>query len=164
MGAKQNTEAGLFYQWGAVSGHIDASEFAFTEASYNSQQLNLITEDLTLEHDAASVYFGDTTVRMPSRDDCNELFNPEFVTIRSKTINGVRGMSIQSRITGNSVFFANNMGRFIGSSYSATSYPHFWTKSYGSDVNAVAAVVDLQGVIRAENRWNGLVIRPVKKL
>lgn len=163
LGARLITDAGLFYQWGALNGHNDASEFSFSEANYESQQLDRITEDLTLEQDAASVYFGDPSVRMPSRNDFIELFYSQAVTVSSRTISGVRGFFVQSNITGNSLFFPITMGRYRGSSYESVSYPHLWTRSYVSSSDAYAGVVSPTSGSNLEERWCGFTIRPVKK-
>lgn len=164
LGAKQITDVGLYYQWGAVSGHVDATEFAFTEANYNTQQLNLITENLSIKEDAASVYFGDESIRMPSRDDFNELINLEYVSVTTRVINGVSGMYIQSLTTGNTLFFPMAMGRYRGSEFESTAHPHIWTTEYTSVSSARTGIVCPSCGTVDENRWNGLNIRPIKKL
>lgn len=164
LGAKQNTDAGLFYQWGAVTGHVDATEFAFTSANYNSQQLDLITEDLSSEHDAASIYFGDPSIRIPSSNDFHELFNSDLVTINSQTIRGVTGMLVQSLTTGHTLFFPNIMGRYVDSAFEESTYPLFWTRNYASSSSALAGRVSPTSNTAGITRWDGLTIRPIKKL
>ena len=87
VGAEKETDYGLYFQWGDTVGYTDASHSTWEtcpgnggNSSYNADSIaawnaeNLSGRLLKPEVDAATVNMGDEW-RMPTYEDCRELFN-----------------------------------------------------------------------------------------
>lgn len=72
VGAQSPSSPGLYYQWGAVKGHTSSDGYVFNTESYDANGLNQISSDLTINQDAAQLYYGNIA-RMPSLSQFDEL-------------------------------------------------------------------------------------------
>lgn len=82
--------------------------------------------ELDLEDDAAYVN-GGKAWRMPSAEQIEELTNSNYTTQKKKTINGVVGFEITSKINGNSIFLPA-AGSLYGDD--SGSYGPYWNDGY----------------------------------
>ena len=88
LGAKKETDPGLYCMWGDTEGHKNDSGYEFTSENYNAKGLNNISADLTLAQDAANVRLGGNW-RMPTKAEFEELYkNTRHLYT---TVNGVDG-------------------------------------------------------------------------
>lgn len=102
LGAKKETDPGLYYMWGDTEGHKKDSGYEFTPANYNAKGLNNISADLTLAQDAANVRLGGSW-RMPTQEEFRELRDNTNVTWT--TINGVAGYTFANKTDASKYIF-----------------------------------------------------------
>lgn len=115
VGATSETDYGLYFAWGETEGYADVSTKAFSwnDYKYGTSSSNLTkynTGDnkkvLDLEDDAAYVNWGPEW-RMPTKEQCNELFNTAYVTnawVTDYNGSGVNGRLFTSVSNGNTMF------------------------------------------------------------
>ena len=133
IGATDETQKGLFFQWGETTGHAYGVDVlpADNDSKWNDyiSRVGELTTDLTLANDAASVYLGGNW-RMPSEDDFNELVsncNIEMITDYNGT--GVAGGLFTSKINGKTIFIPATNTALSGMEYGIGDWIGLWTST-----------------------------------
>ena len=115
VGATSESDYGLYFAWGETEGYADASTKAFSwnDYKYGTSSSNITKYTATnnkmvleLEDDAAYVNWGPEW-RMPTEEQCNELFNTTYVTnawVTDYNGSGVNGRLFTSVSNGNTMF------------------------------------------------------------
>jgi len=159
VGAKSETDPGLYFAWGETEGHADASTKAFSWSDYKfnpsgdgSTFTKYNTTDnkvvLDAEDDAASVNMGGEW-HMPTKGQCDELFNTTYVTntwVENYNGSGVNGHLFTSVSNSNTLFIpaaggyrdgevngVGGVGRVWSSSLNTGSVLSAWYFGFGSD-------------------------------
>lgn len=128
LGAKKETDPGLYYMWGDTEGHKKDSGYEFKEENYNSKGLNAISTNLTLAQDAANVRLGGSW-RMPTQEEFLELRDNTNVTWT--TINGVAGYTFANKTDASKYIFMPAAG-YYGWSSSIKNWNrlgYYWSSS-----------------------------------
>lgn len=109
VGAKTETESGMYFQWGDINDFInkyvpflwDGYKFGTGDnlTKYNSEDCKIV---LDLEDDAAHFNMGGDW-RMPTKEDFEELLNN--TDYKYTTINGINGCIFISKNNSNKLFF-----------------------------------------------------------
>lgn len=133
VGAEKPSDLGLYFSWGNVEGHRIDEGYDFSQATYDTTPAAAISEDLSLDQDAARVNLG-SPWRMPTAAELQELY--DNCTYVWTTLNGVNGMLFTSKANGNTLFFPA-AGLYNGTSLSDRgSDGLFWSSTYGSATSA----------------------------
>ena len=136
VGATSPEQAGLYFAWGETTGYtaeqVTSGVRAFSKDVYYAGSAASISADLTLEQDAARANLGGNW-RMPTKDECQELFdNCDVTWVTSYMGKGVAGRLFTSKVNGNSVFFPA-AGYCNDSSVSYVgSHGGYWSASWRS--------------------------------
>lgn len=156
LGAKNVGSISNWYQWGALVGYKNLTQFDFTLATYEEQGLNLIHDNLTKEHDAAAVYYGGTA-QIPSKSQIQELLNNTSVTISGLTF------TLRSNINGN-VIKIRAGGEVNGQSVNRPEEVFIWAKDFYNNerANILRIGTDAQAYYITVPRYYGIAILPVK--
>ncbi len=159
VGATKPEEYGLYFAWGERQGYADASTKAFRWSDYKYGNYDSSATDkgmtkynatdgktiLDSEDDAAAVNWGGQW-HMPTKEQCQELFNTDYVTNKWTRVNGVDGRLFTSVKNGNTLFIpaagycyggsVNNVG-YNGSVWSSSLYSSnvsdAWNVYFSSD-------------------------------
>jgi uncharacterized protein (TIGR02145 family) len=146
VGAESETDTGLYFQWGDISGYtasqVGSGEgqkyFGWADYKYNPSgdgstmtKYNKTDKLTTLEasDDAAIANLG-SDWRMPTEAEFNELLNGttnEWVTNYQGT--NVNGRLFTSKTNGNTLFFPAAGDCFNGSVYNVGSGGYYWSSS-----------------------------------
>lgn len=155
LGAKSVGDPGLMYQWGALKGYMSTSQFSFSLANYEEQGLNLITGDLTLEHDAAAMYYGGIA-QIPSLDQLKELAQNTTVTKSGDMY------ELRSNINGNVIRILAR-GEFVNQSVQISGLI-LWSNKYSDETHSRSLRIYSDSTSENVNtlRYAGLLILPVK--
>ena len=133
VGATSPEQAGLYFAFGETEGFtaelVELGIRKFDSASYAAPS---VSDNLTLEQDAAYVYMGGNW-RMPTYDEYQELLdNCNVVWTDDYNGTGVAGKVFTSKVNGNSVFLPA-AGRCSGSSVGGVgSFGNYWSASWDS--------------------------------
>lgn len=124
LGAKKETDSGLFYAWGETTGYENGSGHVFDKANYTA---SAISADLTLIQDAANVRLGGNW-RMPTKEDnlelCANCFAEWTSDYKGTGKAGVIYYSCTTNATGKSYYKgATRWNKLNGTSYSNASQP-----------------------------------------
>lgn len=116
IGAEKPEDYGLYFAWGDTTGynkgehHFGMYNYVWENGKgftkYNSLRTWGVVDNkfvLDPEDDAAQAKWG-SMWRMPSYQELQDLFNPNYTTKEMLTINGVYGAKITSLSNGNSIF------------------------------------------------------------
>jgi len=138
IGATQPSDFGNRYAWGETSPkdvnsyswenyiHCAGTNNDLTKYCFSSiWGHNGFTDELTIleaDDDAATVNWGEGW-RMPTDEECQELYNN--CSASWDTQNGVVGVTLTSRINGNSIFIPIDPEENYGT--------HYWSSSFGTD-------------------------------
>lgn len=163
VGAERPSESGLYFSWGNTEGHAEGSGYSFSQAAYNTTPAAGITEDLSLNQDAARSNLG-APWRMPTADDFTELM--DNCTSVWTTLNGVPGRLFTSNVNGNTIFLPA-AGYYNGTTLSGReSNGYYWTSKYASETLARRFGFDSSNVqpIGSINRSFGFPVRAVYPL
>lgn len=161
MGATVPESAGLYFSWGNTDGHPAGADYDFSEEKYNSTPGAAITEDLTLNHDAARVNLG-APWRMPTISEVQELC--DNCTCVWTTLNGVNGRLFTSNINGNKLFIPA-AGVCNNKSLNARgTNGYYWSSTYYTDTNAHNMTFNNTIVNPANVSWRaaGFTVRAVQ--
>ena len=153
IGAEKETDYGLYFQWGDVVGYADASHSTWEtcpgnggNSTYNADSIaawnadNLSGRLLKPEVDAATVNMGDEW-RMPTYEDCRELFNN--TNHEYAVIDGVAGRKFINKADASKYIFLPFAGYAAeGSFESQGAGGDVWISSVGSGAPALAYLVD----------------------
>ena len=133
VGATSPEDYGLYFAWGETTGFTaEQVEKGVRKFDQDSYKASAISDNLTLEQDAAHVNLGGNW-RMPTYDECQELIdNCSVVWTDNYNGTGVTGRVFTSKVNGNSVFFPA-AGYCDGSSVGKVgSRGDYWSASWGS--------------------------------
>ena len=117
VGAKSETDYGLYFAWGETQGYADASTKAFSWSDYKFNpsgdgktftKYNTTNNKVVLdaEDDAASINMGGEW-HMPTKGQCEELLNTTYITntwVENYQNSGVNGYLFTSVSNGNTLF------------------------------------------------------------
>ena len=173
VGAISPEDCGAFFSCGNVEPHFpnkdnmdwgdddEAFDYKFNYENYKKTPGYKLEGDIDAEHDAATVNLGAPWC-MPTKDDIQELYdNCDWVR---KTINGVNGYLVTSKINGNSIFFPAagiGYGTSLGNRGSLGLYR---SSSWYSSDSAYLMSFDSSSVNPQNyyNRCNGFSVRAVQ--
>ena len=133
VGAENEEDGGLYFQWGNVIGHEVGSGFTFSNGTYeNTPGYGLRAQGSNIPanatYDGARYHLGDMW-RMPTNEEVLELKANCSFTLQ--TINGKQGYQVISNINGNRIFLPFGGQFFDSSSLSGVdSYGIFWLSDY----------------------------------
>ncbi|UKK61072.1 fibrobacter succinogenes major paralogous domain-containing protein [Prevotella communis] len=177
VGAKSPEDYGAFFSWGNTeplypvnSGNdwgddddVFAEECAFTEDNYKKTEGYKLKGDIDISHDAARINMGEPWL-MPTSEQFQELY--DNCTWIRKTINGMNGYLVTSKINGNSIFFACAGYCYGASLYLRGSYGYYWSSTYYSATNARYLSFSSSSVSPQSysSRRYGFSVRAVQKL
>ena len=129
LGAKKETDPGLYYMWGDTEGHEKDSGYEFTPKNYDANGLNAISTNLTLAQDAAHIRLGGSW-RMPTNTEFEELYNNTKVTWTK--INGVAGCKFTNKTDASKYIFMPAAGGYYNGSSLGNwgSYGYYWPSTF----------------------------------
>ena len=144
IGATKETDYGLYFQWGETVGYADASHSTWStcpgnggNSAYNADSLaawdaeNLLDGTLKPAVDAATVNMG-SKWRMPTKEDCIELFNNTDLT--SVEIDGVKGGKFSHKTDPSKYIFLPFAGAAVEGSFTVNGAGGLiWSSSVDSD-------------------------------
>lgn len=172
IGADTETDAGLYFWWGDIEGHLASERYDFSEnnrtiITYNKPkewlvEHGVITGDgiLTDEYDAARQHWGGNW-RMPSEKDLKELC--DYCAWNWASKNGKTGIRI-SGPNGNTLFLPSTGSitstglsgvNYGGSYWSSSLSDEYW--SYGNRISFGETAKTITGAFR----YCGMTVRPV---
>ena len=144
VGAEKETDYGKYFQWGDTVGYNDASHSTWAtcpgnggNSDYNADSLaawdaeNLLDGTLKPAVDAATVNMG-SKWRMPTKEDCIELFNNTDLT--SVEIDGVKGGKFSHKTDPSKYIFLPFAGAAVEGSFTVNGAGGLiWSSSVDSD-------------------------------
>ena len=173
VGAKSPEDYGAFFSWGNTDPHYpnrdnmdwgdddDGFDYSFDSDTYEKTAGYKLEGNIDMAHDAARVNMGEPW-QMPTEEQIKELFdNCDWVR---KTINGVNGYLVTSKINGNVIFFPAS-GYGVGTTWRHRgAYGYYWSSSWDSARYARYLYFYSDGVNPqdASNRYYGFAVRPVQ--
>ena len=176
VGATKPEEFGLYFAWGETQGYTgitDTKQFKWSDytlcdgTNSNMTKYNATDGLTTLEPADDAAYATDSSCRMPTSGECQELIDnttSEWVDDYNGT--GVPGRIFTSNVNGNSIFVPAAGFCNYGSVDGVGQDGLLWSSSLGSS-NVQSAyylsfVSDYVGVIDS-GRYSGLPVRAVKE-
>ena len=173
VGAKFPEDYGAFFSWGNTDPHYpnrdnmdwgdddDGFDYSFDSDTYEKTAGYKLEGIIDMAHDAARVNMGEPW-QMPTEEQIKELFdNCDWVR---KTINGINGYLVTSKINGNVIFFPAS-GYGSGTTwYYRGANGYYWSSSWYSARDARYLGFNSGGVFpqNAGNRYDGFAVRPVQ--
>lgn len=173
VGAKSPEDYGAFFSWGNTDPHYpnrdnmdwgdddDGFDYSFDSDTYEKTEGYKLEGNIDMAHDAARVNMGEPW-QMPTEEQIKELFdNCDWVR---KTINGINGYLVTSKINGNVIFFPCS-GYGLGASwYNRGSGGNYWASSLYSSANGRNLDFDSGGVDpqNGSDRFIGFTVRAVQ--
>ena len=173
VGAKSPEDYGAFFSWGNTDPHYpnrdnmdwgdddDGFDYSFDSDTYEKTAGYKLEGNIDMAHDAARVNMGEPW-QMPTEEQIKELFdNCNWVR---KTINGINGYLVTSKINGNVIFFPAS-GYGYGTTWGNRGANGFyWSSSWNSARDARNLNFNSGGVYPqgTSNRFNGFAVRPVQ--
>ena len=173
VGAKFPEDYGAFFSWGNTDPHYpnrdnmdwgdddDGFDYSFDSDTYEKTAGYKLEGNIDMAHDAARVNMGEPW-QMPTEEQIKELFdNCDWVR---KTINGINGYLVTSKINGNVIFFPAS-GYGVGTTWNNRgAYGYYWSSSWNSARSARRLVFRSDGVTPqdANDRYVGFAVRPVQ--
>ena len=174
VGANSPEEYGDYYAWGETEPKNEYSwiTYKYCKGSYDtmtkyctSTSEGAVDNKTELEpsDDAATANWG-SGWQMPSREQCDELYNSSYTTTTWTTMNGVEGRMITSKSNGNSIFLPAAGGRY-GTSLDKGSYGYCWSRSL--DTSSIGSAYCLyfdsnNDITDSNSRSYGRSVRPVR--
>lgn len=181
LGADNPEDYGLYFAWGETTGHTsdDGYDFSLTNYKWYNPLTQKFTKyctdaeygtvdnitELEPTDDAAYVNWG-SNWRMPTKEQIEELINPDYTKVTCMTMNGVAGMKIMSKSNGSTIFlpFAGTRSGTNFGDYNNTGA--YMTKSLQQFVNNIAyslGITTSEGTyMNTQPRDDGLSVRPVR--
>jgi len=173
VGAKFPEDYGAFFSWGNTDPHYpnrdnmdwgdddDGFDYSFDSDTYEKTAGYKLEGNIDMAHDAARVNMGEPW-QMPTEEQIKELFdNCDWVR---KTINGINGYLVTSKINGNVIFFACS-GSGNGTSWgNRGSGGYYWSSSLLSSTSG-RDLYFLSGGVRPQgdsSRFVGFSVRAVQ--
>ena len=176
VGANSPEEYGDYFAWGETEPKSDYSwstykyynstENTMTKYCASSDDYGTVDNKTELEpsDDAATANWG-SGWQMPSREQCDELYNSSYTTTTWTTMNGVEGRMITSKSNGNSIFLPAAGYRYDSSLSNAGSSGDYWSRSLNtSDSNYAYRLHFYSSNIDTyvSYRFYGRSVRPVR--
>ena len=173
VGAKFPEDYGAFFSWGNTDPHYpnrdnmdwgdddDGFDYSFDSDTYEKTAGYKLEGNIDMAHDAARVNMGEPW-QMATEEQIKELFdNCDWVR---KTINGINGYLVTSKVNGNAIFFPASGGGSGTSWGSRGANGGYWSSSWFSARNARGLNFLSDGVNPQDtgNRYNGFAVRPVQ--
>ena len=173
LGAKSPEDYGAFVSWGNTDLHFpnkdnmdwgdddEAFDYKFSSEEYKKTPGYKLEGNIDAEHDAATVNLGEPWC-MPTEDDIQELYDNCIWT--RKTLNGVNGYEVKSKINGNSIFLPCS-GSGNGASWrNRGTYGGYWSSSLLSATDGRGLLFVSGGVSPqySDYRFGGFAVRPVQ--
>ena len=152
---------GLYFSWGNTDGHPAGAGYDFSQATYDETPAAAISEDLSLNEDAARANLG-APWRMPSESEFQELY--DNCSSIWTTLNGVIGRLFTSNLNGNTLFMPA-AGYYNGTLLTNRgSYGRYWSSTYSSATGARLLAFDNLNVNpqSSNGRRYGFSVRPVQ--
>ena len=173
VGSKSPYDDGAYFSWGNTEPHYphntndwgntdDVSDgYSFYRDTYEKTAGAKLKGNIDLEHDAAHANMSDKW-HMPTSEQFQELY--DHCSWERKTINGVNGYLVTSRINGNSIFFPAAGSRYGTGLYGHGSYGYYWSASLYSSANGYNLGFSSGGVYPQDgnNRFCGVSVRAVQ--
>ena len=139
----------------------DGFDYSFDSDTYEKTAGYKLEGNIDMAHDAARVNMGEPW-QMPTEEQIKELFdNCNWVR---KTINGINGYLVTSKINGNVIFFpASGLGHGTTWNYRG-SFGYYWSSSWYSARYARSLYFYPSGVDPQDtnDRYGGFAVRPVQ--
>lgn len=162
LGATVPESPGVYFSWGNTDGHPAGAGYDFSQEVYDMTPGAAISEDLSLEHDAARYNLG-TPWRMPSAAEFQELY--DNCTSVWTTLNGVNGRLFTSNVNGKTLFIpaAGDCDGTILSNRGSVGL--YWSTSYYSETQALVLFLN-SSVVNPQynnNRRYGFSVRAVRE-
>ena len=170
VGANSPDEYGDYFAWGETQPKRDynwdtykyGGEYSITKYCTYSE-CGTVDNKIELEpsDDAATANWG-SDWQMPSREQCDELYNNSYTIISWTYLNNSEGLKITSKKNGNSIFLPATSN----SGYGRLGY--YWSRSlYASDFHfnyfGYSLYFNSSDIFLSNNyRYTGLTIRPVR--
>ena len=173
VGAKSPEDYGAFFSWGNTDPHYpnrdnmdwgdddDGFDYSFDSDTYEKTAGYKLEDNIDMAHDAARVNMGEPW-QMPTEEQIKELFdNCDWVR---KTINGVNGYLVTSKINGNVIFFRASGGGYGATWNNRGAIGYYWSSSWYSARNARNLFFFSDGVYPqyTGDRFDGFAVRPVQ--
>lgn len=161
VGARVDTDTGLFFSWGNTNGQELGNGYSFSAATYADTPGSQLETDIDLSHDAARMSLGGNW-RMPSPTDFQELINN--TTSRWTIKDGVPGYIFTSNVNGESIFFPA-AGFVSGPNHSSYgTVVRVWTTGISTEGQAQCARMNEDNINYhlATQRYYGTPIRAVR--
>ena len=173
VGAKSPDDYGAFFSWGNTDPHYpncdnmdwgdyeEGFDYSFDSDTYKETEGYKLEGNIDTAHDAARINMGEPW-QMPTDDQFKELYdNCDWVR---KTINGVNGYLVTSKINGNGIFFPAS-GHWSGASlYDRGAIGSYWSSTFYNASNACSLYFS-SGAVNPQNngsRWDGFSVRAVQ--
>ena len=175
LGSKSVEDYGAYVSWGNTDlrfpkefddewGDNDKAFDCIEDFDYDEYQKTpgaKLTENIDAKHDAATVNLGDSW-HMPTREQFNELYdNCDWIR---KTINGVNGYLVISKINGNSIFFPAAGSGYGSSLDDRGTLGLYWSSSLYSADSGYNLYFNSSSVYPQDNsyRYGGFSVRAVQ--
>jgi hypothetical protein len=171
LGAKKETDPGLFFQWGDIEGYkgVDKHRFDWTDYKWGTRN-NLIKyneiDGLTILQDDDDAIFIATNgkMRTPTKEQCQELIgytNHEWISI-----DDVKGIKLSSKIDSSKYIFIPSAGDcYDGKHNFIDSLALIWSASHSEfraiDVWYMYFTAVVAGVSISSYRYYGFSLRGV---
>lgn len=152
---------GLYFSWGNLDGHPAGAGYNFSQAVYDTTPAANITENLTLEQDAARAMLG-APWRMPTATEIQEL--SDNCSSIWTTVNGVAGRLFTSNFNGETLFLPA-AGLYNGTLLANRgSGGDYWASTIGSTTTARRLGFTSTGISTTGNndRSYGFSVRAVQ--
>ena len=173
VGASKPEEYGNYFAWGesepkdsykwSTYKWCNGSDSTMTKYCTDSKYGTVDNKkELLPEDDAATANWGNNW-RMPSLEQFEELYNPDYTTADIMTLNGVKGRKLTSKKNGKSVFLPAGGDRYDG--FSSEGVGYYLTRTLSiSSLRAYYLCVDSGGWGYGDiSRYFGQSARPVRK-
>ena len=173
VGAASPEDYGAFFSWGNTEPHYpnrdnmdwgdddNGFDYSFDSDTYKETEGYKLEGNIDTAHDAARINMGEPW-QMPTDDQFKELYdNCDWVR---KTINGVNGYLVTSKVNGNAIFFPAS-GYWLGASlYNRGTNGLYWSSTFGSASNVCYLYFNSGAVFPQyyRNRWYGFSVRAVQ--
>lgn len=152
---------GLYYSWGNLDGHPAGAGYDFSQATYDETPAASISENLSLNEDAARATLGEPW-RMPTAEEFQEL--SDNCSHIWTTLNGVNGILFTSNVNGRTIFFPA-AGSYNGTTlFVRGSNGYYWSSTFRSSDEALLLYFGISQLNpqRHNSRFYGYSVRAVK--
>lgn len=161
LGATVPESPGIYFSWGNTEGHPTGAGYDFSQEVYNTTPAAAISNNLSLDQDAARAVLG-SPWRMPSSAELQELY--DNCTHVWSTLNGVNGILFTSNVNGKTLFLPA-AGFYNGTVLTGLGASgRYWSSTYESATGALNLSFSSSSVLPHDNngRRYGFSIRAVR--